>query len=428
MKKLLILSYTFPPQQTPESILLAKLVAGLLRHRSAFVPVVICVDEQTTCEKCDPKLLRMLPQTVRRERLPSPERKRFMRACSFILPCLKKLPDRSSWWTFANRRRIVQVCRKYKPDVLYSHSHYLGSHILALRVKQRLGIPWIAHFSDPWTRNPYVQYGVCTAWLNRRWERAVISHADRLVFVTPQLRDFVMQPYPPSWKRKCVVIPHPYDPSLYPPPARRIRDLRKRRRDAPIIISAVGNFYGQRTPYPILTALTHIKRSHPALYAQLKVQFIGNIPSWQKFHPLYRHLFQEHASQIVHIPTVSYADSLAYMQASDILLLIEADIQPAIFLPSKLIDYLGTGKPILGITPRNSPAAKLLTSLQNPAIPPSDTLAIARACVQIISAIHAGKSTYFYAPSSIMRYNIKTTTTQFLKELENVMHGTNPSC
>lgn len=418
MKKLLILSYAFPPQQTPESILLAKLVAGLLRHRSAFVPIIVCADEQTTHERCDSTLLHILPQTVRSEKLPSIEKRQFIRACSFVLPCLKKLPDRSSWWVFANRHRIVQVCRKYKPDILYSDSHYLGSHLLALRVKQRLDIPWIAHFSDPWTRNPYARYGVGTAWLNRKWERAVISHADKLIFVTPQLRDFVMQPYPSSWKRKCVVIPHSYDPSLYPPPIRKIGKLRKYGRYAPIIISAVGNFYGPRTPYPFLMALTHIKHSYPALYAQLKVQFIGNIPSWQKLHPLYRHLFQEHASRVVHTPTVSYVDSLAYMQASDILLLIEADIQPSIFLPSKLIDYLGTGKPILGITPRNSPAAKLLTSLQNPAIPPSDTLAIARACVQIISAIRAEKSTFIYDSSSIVQYHIKTTTAQFLRELE----------
>ena len=60
--------------------------------------------------------------------------------------------------------------------------------------------------------------------------------------------------------------------------------------------------------------------------------------------------------------TVSYLDSLSLMTSADGLLVIDAPAATSVFLPSKLIDYIGSGTPILGITPSGT-AAKLITEL-----------------------------------------------------------------
>ena len=50
-----------------------------------------------------------------------------------------------------------------------------------------------------------------------------------------------------------------------------------------------------------------------------------------------------------YIPPVDYLKSLELMYDADILLLIEADTDLNLFVPSKLADYMGANTPIVGI-------------------------------------------------------------------------------
>ena len=61
------------------------------------------------------------------------------------------------------------------------------------------------------------------------------------------------------------------------------------------------------------------------------------------------------------------------------LLVIDAPADDSLFLPSKLIDYLPLGKPILGLTPLRGASADLIRRLGYPVVAPDDEAAIAAA-------------------------------------------------
>jgi hypothetical protein len=70
---------------------------------------------------------------------------------------------------------------------------------------------------------------------------------------------------------------------------------------------------------------------------------------------------------------VSYLESLKYMVKSDLLLLIDAPSEEEnLFFPSKLADYIGSGRPILGITPKRGASADILRDLGYPVVDPKD--------------------------------------------------------
>ena len=69
---------------------------------------------------------------------------------------------------------------------------------------------------------------------------------------------------------------------------------------------------------------------------------------------------------------ISYIKSLEKMQQADILLIIDAAFEKSVFLPSKLIDYLGSKTPILGISPDGT-TKDLLKSIGYKCIHPNDT-------------------------------------------------------
>ena len=54
------------------------------------------------------------------------------------------------------------------------------------------------------------------------------------------------------------------------------------------------------------------------------------------------------------VAIISYKDSLNEMARSDLLLILDAPFNSSVFFPSKLVDYIGSGKPIFAITPSGS--------------------------------------------------------------------------
>jgi len=60
---------------------------------------------------------------------------------------------------------------------------------------------------------------------------------------------------------------------------------------------------------------------------------------------------------------VPYLKTLSMMKSYDALLLVDAPLTTAsesVFLPSKLIDYLGSGTPILAVTPSHGATARVV--------------------------------------------------------------------
>jgi hypothetical protein len=90
-------------------------------------------------------------------------------------------------------------------------------------------------------------------------------------------------------------------------------------------------------------------------------------------------------------PTVSYQESLSLMAASDGLLVIDAPMQRSVFLPSKLIDYVGAARPILGITPPGT-SANLISQLGGWLAEPSEIKSIAQVLAEFLTSLRLSRT------------------------------------
>ena len=106
----------------------------------------------------------------------------------------------------------------FHPDVIMTFGEPMSDHLLGLRLKRRLGLPWLAHFSDPWADMSFRKRQVLANIVNRRLEAEVIQCADRIVFTSPETEALVMRKYPESLRAKCRVLAHSFDERLYPDP------------------------------------------------------------------------------------------------------------------------------------------------------------------------------------------------------------------
>ncbi len=266
-----------------------------------------------------------------------------------FLPFYGRVPDQYRSWAAAAEGAVVAKLAEgtFRPDALVSFGEPMSDHLLGLSLKRRFGLPWVAHFSDPWVDNPFRSGEAISRPVNRRLERAVVTAADRVIFTSSETLNVVMTKYPAAWRDKCDVLPHSFDLSLYP--------ARPSKGDG-LVIRHLGNFYGARTPYPLLRALLTLADREPMVLEGVNVELFGRVPMGLAWHPSWRAL----PKGLVRVQnTVPYRESLQLMADADLLLVMDAPADISIFLPSKLIDYLGSGTRIMGIVPPGTSATLL---------------------------------------------------------------------
>jgi hypothetical protein len=174
------------------------------------------------------------------------------------------------------------------------------------------------------------------------------------------------------------VLPHAYDPSLF-------RDVN--RRQGPLVVRYLGQFYGARTPEPLFAALLELERLRPGATADVVVEIIGSssaeslrTPSASKLRP----------GLVRTVPPVDYVTSLELMRSADVLLVVDAPAAVSVFLPSKLVDYIGAGRPVVALTPPGA-AASLVRRLGGWVGDPLDVVAAAEGLGAAFSAVRSGE-------------------------------------
>jgi hypothetical protein len=119
-------------------------------------------------------------------------------------------------------------------------------------------------------------------------------------------------------------------------------------------------------------------------------------------------------------PPVSYQESCSLAAAADGLLIIDAPAAQSVFLPSKLIEYVGVGRPILGITPPGA-AANLIKELGGWVADPSSQEAMKATVVEFLTYLrNARQSGPWGTPEVRSRYEAPVVSKSFemmLREL-----------
>mgnify|MGYP002023367079 CR=1 FL=1 len=112
------------------------------------------------------------------------------------------------------------------------------------------------------------------------------------------------------------------------------------------------------------------------------------------------------------------------MAEADVLISMDAPVtNPNVFLPSKLVDYLGAGRPLLGITSLRGPSADLIRKAGGIVVGPLDTKGFADAIRTYVQECRSGALFRARAPSQTVgsAYEASTVAQQFRESLEEGM-------
>jgi glycosyltransferase involved in cell wall biosynthesis len=376
--KLLAVSYSYPPKQEPRAIQ----VSRLLKHLKASTVLVCEGDNEGRTDSAGlGDMESFLDETLRVPLTTSTGRDLLNRLSSRIyLPVWSRTPDQLGPWKKPVFKTIDHFMRthKYRPDVLVTFAFPLVDNIIGLELKRRLKLPWLAHFSDPWVDSPFRTDDPLTRALNARLEQHVIERADRLVFTSSETADLVMQKYQPELHSKVRIVPHAYEPQLF--------QNGSNHNGGRLIIRYLGDLYQSRTPQPLFKALEILSQTEPELLRRFCFEIVGDV------HEL--NLEQMGLSRlpdglVVFRPRVNYSESLSMMTSASGLMVIDAPVEKnteSVFLPSKLIEYVGADRPIIGLTPPGT-AAYLISRLGGWVADPGSAEEVAHVVRQYLSFV-----------------------------------------
>jgi hypothetical protein len=410
--RILFIPYILPPLHYPGSLRNLKLLHGL---SLCDADIHVChVDPDCFrhfgSEKLDPELRDKLPVNVTYHSVRSRERKWFFR-CINSGPVVSSMffcwtNPRKKEWTW-DAKALLQRLDPGSFDAVVTLSQPHCNHLLGLWVKRKYSVPWISYFSDPWIDNPYanISGGAVVRSYLRRLERAVLSLSDKVLVTSEETRDLFLARYP-GMEDTFGVLPHCFVPSWYSRPE-------KPPRGDVVTLLHCGNFYGPRSPRPLFRALAELEKN-VRISRKIRLELVGGIMAEDA-----RALGDLGIDHFVRCrPTVPYLESLALQDEADWLLVVDApsDGKPSVFLPSKLMDYFGSRKPVLGLTPEEGASARVLRDCGYPVHGLSDLQGLQESIVRIsegwspeangipcrYSADEVGKKFYEYIKGAIL--------------------------
>lgn len=261
----------------------------------------------------------------------------------FLLPYEEHVP-----WIPAAVSAGIRIARQSGATVVFSTSPPIANHVVAWRLKQRLGLHWVADFRDPMVGNPFRSSRRAQKY--DQWlEGLIMQNADTVIANTSHLAGQWATRYP-QHRSKIVTIWNGFDP------AETLPVVAQRPQRQPHLLTHVGSLYGHRHPTRLFASLRRLIDSGKLRRQDVVVRLVG--PVENVLEPAFAALLEDlNTAGVVetNFTQVPRHEASMEMAQTDGLLLLDLNARgTGVQVPAKIFDYVRAGKPILGFTARGS--------------------------------------------------------------------------
>mgnify|MGYP001460023415 CR=1 FL=1 len=349
MKQLLLVSYYFPPQ--PEAgALRPGFLAKYLPEFGWEVAVVtsqhgVNHSQTNVVAGRDPKLLPSLLSPSGRtqflKRVPGAKRS------VTLLRSVVYFPDEHIGWLLEALKLASTTASKVRFHAVLSTFGPPTAHIAGSVIAQRLALPWVADYRDPWSYSEYGGKGPVRRSLEYILERRFLKRARILTCVS----EFVARKLERTHGQRDIrIIPNASDLAEW--------DNIPDGRPATFTFCFAGRLYGgQRNPDMLFSAVQDLRGRGDVAGQAIRFEFYGPdaevaLASARRYD----------LTDIVRtFGTVPRAAILTAERNSAVLLaLLKMDMRTASEAGSKLLEFVGARRPVLVVGPNTSIARDLM--------------------------------------------------------------------
>src|SRR5581483_7322707 len=232
------------------------------------------------------------------------------------------IPDARAFWVKPSARYLVEYLGKNKVDAMVSTGPPHSMHLIALELKKKLNIPWVADFRDPWTEIDFYSKLMLTSGADKKHKRlelSVLQTADAVSCVGQNWLDGlesiyrrnVKGPYTPEMHARFHFISNGFDPEDYADSGPIVMDKK-------FSMAHIGTLDKSRNPELLWKVLAGIVKKNPDFAKDLEIKFVGKVDisvldDIEKY---------ELASNLNKIPYLSHHDVTKVQKQTHVLMLL----------------------------------------------------------------------------------------------------------
>jgi len=269
-------------------------------------------------------------------------------------------------------------------DAVFSTAPPFTDHLLGVDLKHRYGLPLVVDFRDAWIEYPYHRYW--TRWHREQHEKLesmVIASADAVITASSHVRDRMIERYGASLSDRSQVITQGFDPEDF------IRSVENPSVDpAEVNFVYTGIFYEDRDPLMLYRALAAIRNRYPEIYRRMKFYMVGYMQEE------YRRMAESIgvADRLVYCGYVDHPVAISWLRQADVAWFNIGARHKGYQMvsPGKVLEYLGSLKPILAIVPENDIRTMLARFDHTFILDPEDQPGLERTLVDLVRMKDAG--------------------------------------
>lgn len=258
------------------------------------------------------------------------------------------IPDARRFWIKPSVKYLISYLNENPVDAVISSGPPHSMHLIALQLKKKLNIPWIADFRDPWTNIDYYPELLLTSLADRkhhRLEKQVVTTADCVITVGSKMTE----EFEAIGAKRVETITNGFDTADY--------DNTPVELDKDFTIAHFGTINKARNPVVLWNALSVMLKENPELGNCLNLKFIGRIDA-SVIASLQETGLLKYLRKTEFIP---HNEVVTKERESQLLLLLINNTPNAEgILTGKFFEYLAAKRPILAIGPTKGDVANIL--------------------------------------------------------------------
>jgi glycosyltransferase involved in cell wall biosynthesis len=319
------------------------------------------------------------------------------------------IPDARKFWIKPSVRFLIKYLKENPVNAIVSTGPPHSMHLIALKIKELLNIPWLADFRDPWTDIDYYRDLKISAFADRKHKKLelkTIKGCNAMVVVSKDMKEN----YEKMGATNVHLITNGFDPD----------DLNV---DGVISynkfsISHIGTLppaFNLKGLWKVLSELCEIV---PEFGNNLEVKLVGKVDS-----AVIEDI--EEARLNKYLTRIDYVDhnkvALLMRQSATLLLVINKDSPNSKgILTGKFFEYLASGRPILAIGPTDGDLARTLDDSESGYIAKYDDVNGIKDIVLMLYNRYLN-NTLTISPKEIWRYTRKNLTADLSAVLDQMI-------
>ncbi len=260
------------------------------------------------------------------------------------------IPDNKKSWSKKAFKVADKLLTEKEFDVVFVTGPPFSAFIEISKLKEKHNIPIVFDYRDLWYESYFAFYPLkIHKFLNYKMEYSALKGADKITVTNRKIKEKLLKDFPFLKHENIVIVRHGFDKEDFE------SNTPIKKENSKLLITHSGNFIEYTTPEFLFKALRKLVVENPDIASDVEVHLVGIVD------PKYVKMIKKLGLQTI-VKVYGYLEhkeAVRKIMSSDLLwFMIGQRKNIDSILPGKVLEYVGTGKPIFANLPEG--AAKIV--------------------------------------------------------------------